>query len=520
MKPEIQSCEVVLPYVHFAVIECQCATRRTRSLQGLQVQGFQNLMLNQLDPASRSPLYVQLKDSLVKAILEGRFGTDGQLPTEHELCGQLGISRNPVHRAMAELFDEGVIIRQRRKGTFVNPVWITRQLSDTRVRLIVPTEDWAGLVRSVSPAEIILDVDVVPFPQLHRHLLAAVAGGEAPDLAVLDSVWVRQLAAVDALCPIDDLDAQWVEQTYRADVGRAFIEATSYHGHVVAVQAEADVAGLWFDRESVARAGFVHAPTTVRELRQVARGCRDLYGRPPIAVPAGPDAAETATYVLHGWLSAHGASVIAEERVVLAEPAAIRAARAFSTLVKDGLVDERSAGWGRRSALQSLVSGHSQIALGGSYDLGDLAALTGLSPVQSLDRFGFAPLPTAPEPGAKVLAGGLAYAVFRQSRQPHLAMRIIRRLMEATVQMTVADTTGQLPSRVSAASVLARGTGFLHDVARVLPEATTRPAVPEYERVSVQLRHLLAAIVSGAPVPREVRTAAQGISAVTGLPLA
>jgi hypothetical protein len=99
-------------------------------------------------------------------------------------------------------------------------------------------------------------------------------------------------------------------------------------------------------------------------------------------------------------------------------------------------------------------------------------------------------------------------------------MRIIRRLMEATVQMTVADTTGQLPSRVSAASVLARGTGFLHDVARVLPEATTRPAVPEYERVSVQLRHLLAAIVSGAPVPREVRTAAQGISAVTGLPLA
>ena len=477
-------------------------------------------MLDMLDPASRSPLYEQLKESLVKAILEGRFGTDGQLPTEHELCEQLGISRNPVHRALAELFDEGVIIRQRRRGTFVNPVWITRQLSDARVRLTVPTEDWADVVRSVSPAEIVLDVEVVPFAGLHHHLLAAVSSGQAPDLAVLDSVWVPQLASLDALHPIEDLDAQWAEQTYRADVARGFIEATSHHGRIVAVQAEADVAGLWFDRESMARAGFVHAPASVRELRHAASECRRLYGRAPIAVPAGPDAAETATYVLHGWLCAHGASVIEDGSVVLAQPPAIRAIRSLSALVKDGLVDEASAGWGRTAALQSLVSGRSQIALGGSYDLADLAALTGLSPVQSLDRFGFAPLPSGPEPGSKVLAGGLAYAIFRQSRQPHLAMRIVRRLMEATVQMTVADTTGQLPSRVSAAAVLERGSGFLHDVARLLPEATTRPAVPEYERVSLQLRHLLAAILSGGSVPREVRLAAQGISAVTGLALA
>ena len=477
-------------------------------------------MLDELDHTLRDPLYLQLKDALVKAIREGRFGSDGQLPTEHELCEQLGISRNPVHRALAELSSEGVIIRQRRRGTFVNPAWLTRQLTDTRVSIAVPTQDWASLVRSITPAEIVLDVEVVPFTDLHRHLLAAVAAGEAPDLAVLDSVWVPQLASLDVLYPIDDLDADWVEQTYRADVARAFVDATSHGGRVVAVQAEADVAGLWFDREGMARSGFVHAPTTWRELRQVARSCLELYGRPPIAVPAGLDAAETATYVLHGWLSANGASVIRDDRVVLAEPPAVRALRALSALAKDGLIDKASVGWGRTAALQSLVSGRSQIALGGSYDLAEITALTGLSPVQALDRFGFAALPAGPEPGSKVLAGGLAYAVFRQSRQPHHAMRIIRRLMEVAVQMTVADTTGQLPSRVSAASVLERGSGFLHDVARLLPEATTRPAVPEYERVSVQLRHLLAATLSGGSVPGEVRLAAQGISAVTGLALA
>ena len=49
-------------------------------------------MLDELDHTLRDPLYLQLKNALVKAIREGRFGSDGQLPTEHELCEQLGIS--------------------------------------------------------------------------------------------------------------------------------------------------------------------------------------------------------------------------------------------------------------------------------------------------------------------------------------------------------------------------------------------------------------------------------------------
>lgn len=67
--------------------------------------------------------------------------------------------------------------------------------------------------------------------------------------------------------------------------------------------------------------------------------------------------------------------------------------------------------------------------------------------------------------------------------------------------------------------MLARVRRFLHEGALLLPEATTRPAVPEYERVSVPLRPLLAAMVSGGPVFRDVRLAAQAIPAVTGLPL-
>ena len=67
------------------------------------------------------PLYYQLKILLTKEILSGVYGTDGRLPTEHQLCERFGLSRTPVTHALTDLAAEGVVLRRRRHGTFVNP---------------------------------------------------------------------------------------------------------------------------------------------------------------------------------------------------------------------------------------------------------------------------------------------------------------------------------------------------------------------------------------------------------------
>ena len=69
-----------------------------------------------IDPEQPLPVYVQLKALLLDEIVRGAFGHDGQLPTEHELCRQYAVSRTPVHRALAELADQGVILRHRRRA--------------------------------------------------------------------------------------------------------------------------------------------------------------------------------------------------------------------------------------------------------------------------------------------------------------------------------------------------------------------------------------------------------------------
>ena len=84
----------------------------------------------QIDPARPVPIYLQLKTLLVDADPRAPV-PDDRLPTEHELCEMHGISRTPVNRALSELAAEGLILRHRRRGSFVNPHWLGRRHGDS-----------------------------------------------------------------------------------------------------------------------------------------------------------------------------------------------------------------------------------------------------------------------------------------------------------------------------------------------------------------------------------------------------
>jgi multiple sugar transport system substrate-binding protein len=131
-----------------------------------------------IDPDQPLPIYVQLKTLLLEEILGGRYGHGGQLPTEHELCAQYGISRTPVHRALAELAEDGAIFRHRRRETFVNPHWVQHNSSRAELRIVVPEGPWAALVREACPAEATLNVaPLLLFALLNRYYVRGLFAG-------------------------------------------------------------------------------------------------------------------------------------------------------------------------------------------------------------------------------------------------------------------------------------------------------------------------------------------------------
>jgi DNA-binding GntR family transcriptional regulator len=72
-----------------------------------------------LDRSSPMPLYFQLARELERAISDGRLVKGGFLENEIELASTWQLSRPTVRRAIQELVDSGLLVRQRGVGTQV-----------------------------------------------------------------------------------------------------------------------------------------------------------------------------------------------------------------------------------------------------------------------------------------------------------------------------------------------------------------------------------------------------------------
>jgi GntR family transcriptional regulator len=79
-----------------------------------------------LDRSSPLPLWAQLADDLRRRAAAGEFGE--RLPSEPELVAEYSVSRNTVREAMRRLHTEGLIRRQRGRGTTLVDIEIEQTL--------------------------------------------------------------------------------------------------------------------------------------------------------------------------------------------------------------------------------------------------------------------------------------------------------------------------------------------------------------------------------------------------------
>jgi multiple sugar transport system substrate-binding protein len=462
------------------------------------------------------PVYYQLKTLLTEEILSGVYGTDGRLPTEHELCERFGLSRTPVTHALTDLAAEGVVLRRRRHGTFVNPHWLARRGDPSEVRVLMPAFDrWEPHLRAVSPG-VRMSVVQTELNDLHALFVRAVAEGRAPDLAILDSVWVAEFAASGFLWPLEELDPSWVANDLQRDFLEPFVDAHRIGGGTQAVQAEMDVAGMWYERAAVG-AGV---PRTWAELQETGRRLADSRGGPVLVMPAGPEADEFATYCLVGLLASNAARVLGPDSVTLDSPASVEAMRLLRTLMDDKVLSTGAVGQERDRPIQMLARGEALMAFGGSYEARSLADYAGLDLDDLTDVFDFMPVPAGPSGQSSVLVGGFVYCIPRQAKQPAAAMEILKNAVSPPAMARFFARTGQIAPRRSVVAELVGQSRFHAFTAGLLDGAVTRPVTPAYSLVSTQLRAMLETVLTSRLSPeRAVSRAADLISAVTGLPV-
>jgi multiple sugar transport system substrate-binding protein len=472
-----------------------------------------------IDPGQPIPLYFQVKRALLEAMLRGDYGPDERLPTEHELCALYGISRTPITRALSELAEEGVIVRHRRRGTFVNPHWAARRPGSPEVRIVVPEGPWADLVQAAAPGDIRLNIVTVPRPTLHRTLTLAVAEGRAPDVAVLDSVWVAEFAAAGSLHALEDVDEEWLRREHDADFLEALVAADRFEGRTFAVSAVADVAGVWYRRRELEHIG-VEPPQTWTELRAAARALVAAGMPHPIVMPGGSKGGETTAYCLLAVLASNGAQVLQDGAVSLHSRATVHALRFLRRLVDDGLMSPEVVGYEWDRPIKLLAQGKAGMCFGGSYEARGLAESMGVPLDELWDHVGFIAVPGGATGRPASVTGGLVFGIFRQAAHPKLAMRLLESVVAPEALAASTAAVGRVPPRRAAIARTQLEPEFVSMVVRTLDGAVTRPATPFYPRVSAQLQAMLEAVLTGRLGPeRAAQRTAEMIEAITGLPV-
>ena len=79
-------------------------------------------MIIKINMKSETPIYLQLRNEIVKGIGKGEFEIGESLPTVRQMAAELGVNTMTVSKAYQLLKSEGFIVTDRRKGTIVcNP---------------------------------------------------------------------------------------------------------------------------------------------------------------------------------------------------------------------------------------------------------------------------------------------------------------------------------------------------------------------------------------------------------------
>lgn len=486
----------------------------------------------EIDHSIPVPVYYQLKLLIRGQIESGELRPGDKVPTEAELCERHQISRTPVRQAMLELTREGVLTRKAGKGTFVAPV-ATQVVT---LHVAVPDARWQWPLMKAAhlwneaheQKEINLAFTVVPLETLHDQLSLAVAQGQAPDISLLDSVWVAEFAHRRYLYSLEELDPTGAAEI-RDGLYPSLLMANSYRGDQYSVPTNADATVLWYRRDWLA-SEHLSPPTNWSELLAVCQHFRQptvrrryQLGPYPLTFAGGRASGETTTYQLLPVLWSTGGDLIADGKVVLDSEATRRALRFLRSLVKEEKVVTPAVvdhSWD--STWRALAQGEVALALGGTYENYMIQSASSWDVTQFLEHVDLVPVPGGPEGGPAVLVGCMTYGIYRQSSHPLEALDLLKLARTVQILKPFSLQTGQHPAELSVMQAIQPEEDvFLGRTTALFAPGRSRPSLPTYDRVSAQFQEMTELCLSGRlPVTAAVRRAAERISAITDLPLA
>lgn len=348
--------------------------------------------------------------------------------------------------------------------------------------------------------DIAIEVTTIPYPEYQQRLLTAVQGGNAPDIATLDQIWLGAFAEAKAVVDLSDRAAE-AGLTRDQFFGGAWDSAV-YEDALYGMPFNVDVWQFsFFNQDLLDAAGVSSADlSTFEGLRAAAE---KMTGDGKFGVGLFGHAGEDTVAVMNSFIFSNGGEVLASDgSCALNQPEAVEALAYVQDLAQ----------FAPNGILSASSGDMRELFLNGSLAIEFWPALEQPTLKSSEINWGFVN-GTAPEGKTPVgTFGGWNLAMFESSEHKDAAWRFMQFLVSEEVNGDVVDL---IPANTNAAETfLAANREGPDQIMAHLNNAKPRPLSARYlEIADVQMR-LYQDVLSGTDAQEAADTACGEIDAI------
>jgi len=156
---------------------------------------------------SYNPLYLQVKDVLLKRIVDGLYSPGQIIPSESKLAEDFGTSISTIRQAVSILVSDGILKKKQGRGTFVSEQKIRISFLSWLPETKQGEKNLTELINHFEKKNPTIEIEVIPtvYQKTKDHLLRLITNGNAPDVAQIVSHWTSFYASMGAFEPLDEL---------------------------------------------------------------------------------------------------------------------------------------------------------------------------------------------------------------------------------------------------------------------------------------------------------------------------
>lgn len=344
------------------------------------------------------------------------------------------------------------------------------------------------------------DVDVViedvSWDNLQQRLTTDIAGGTAPDIAIIGTRWLVDYAKQGIAEPLDGYLTPALKERFI----EAFLKPSVIDDKTWGLPVAASARAMYVNKSLLAEAGVAQIPTTWDELVNAARKVKAL-GRNAYGFGLQGKEIETDAYWYYA-LWTHGGELIQGGKSGIASDAGIAAARLYKAMIDEGLTQPQPTGANRQDIETLFKQGRAAMILSGPWLRGQIA-----KEAPGLD-YAIVAIPKASRPATYGVTDSIM--IFASSKAKKEAFKFLETAAFAEKgrrEFTVKEGFLPVTKAEAAAPELQQDAGLKAFIA-LLPDARFAPLVPDWEQMADATAGALQQIYLGQAAPAQALQAA------------